>query len=153
MEKQYKVGIGVVLFLALIIFLLGFQAYRDFAFICDHTGSREGYREWRFGVTTNRRYKKSPLEDFMQKNYPDILEHRWVLCSKTGRNIFGMKTLIACGFPGAITGLQHEPLEEWIQMSDPEEVLGLYQLLASDQDEEVKGQRICEISEEAIGNF
>ena len=153
MKKQYQIGIGAAVILALLIFLLVFQAYRDVSLICDHTGSRMEYREWRFGLTTNRCYKKSPLEDFMQKYYPDILEHQWVLCSKTGRNIFGMKTLMACGFPGAITRLQHEPLEEWIQMSDPEEVLGLYQLLASDQDEEVKEQRICEISEEAIGNF
>jgi len=152
MKKQYKIGIGVVLLLALLIFLLVFQAYRDVRFICDHTGSHKGYREWRFGLITNHWYEKSPLEDFMQENHPDILEHQWV-GSSTGRSIFGMRTLIACGFPGAITGIPHELLREWIQMSKPEEVLELYQLLASDQDEEVKEQRIYEITEEAIDHF
>ena len=41
-------------------------------------------------------------------------------------------------------------LNEWIQKSEPEEVLSLYQLLASDQDEEVKEQRVDELIEEVF---
>lgn len=61
-----------VLFIALVS-----QAYQDWAFICENTGSRKGYRQWRFGLKTTKWYKKSPLEEFMESNDPNALVHRW----------------------------------------------------------------------------
>ena len=54
------------------------------------------------------------------------------------------------GQPGAIMSIPPEMLKEWVQTSEPEEVLGLYKLLASDEKEDVKRQRIDEIAEEVF---
>jgi hypothetical protein len=154
MKKRYKIGIGVIGFLVVLYFLGTFQAHRDWVFICENTGSYKGYIEWFFGKRTHHRYEKSVLEDFIEKNYPDInIEHRWTSCAGTGRNIFGRALLFGHGQPGAIMSIPPDMLEDWIQMSESEEVLALYQLLASDQDEEVKEKRIDEIIEKVFARW
>ncbi len=153
MKKRYKIGIWVIVCLALLYCLGMFQAYRCFGLICENTGSRKGYTELFFGVKVGQWYQKSMLEDFMRENHPDLLKHRWTSYAGTGYNCFGMRMLMAHGRPGAIKRIPSDLLDEWVQTSEPEEVLELYQLLTSDASEEDKEQRIYEISEEAVDRW
>jgi len=137
--------------LAILYFLGNFQVCREWAFICENTGSRKGHIEWFFGKRTAYWYEQSVFEDFMQKNYPDInIEHRWTSYTGTGRNIFGMALLDGHGRPGVIMDIPPEMLDEWIQTSEPERVRELYELMVSDKTEDVKKQRIDEIVEEVF---
>ncbi len=153
MKRRYKIGIlviGIVLF----CFLLTFQAYRGWVFICENTGSYKGHTEWFFGKQTGFWCKKSVLENFITENYPDIIiEHHWTSCAGTGRNIFGMAMLFGHGQPGAIMSIPPEVLEDWVQMSEPDEVLELYKLLASDKEEDMKKQRIEAICDEVFDSW
>ncbi|MHC4773387.1 MAG: hypothetical protein ACYS8S_07440 [Planctomycetota bacterium] len=154
MKRRYKIGIGIVAFLVLLYFLGTFQAYRGWVYICENTGSYKGHIEWFFGKQTSHRYEKSVLEGFIQENYPDIqIEHRWTSCAGTGCNIFGQPLLFGHGQPGAIMSIPPEMLEKWVQTSEPEEVIELYKLLASDENEDAKRQRIDEIIEEVFKHF
>jgi hypothetical protein len=52
---------------------------RDFAFICENTASRHGYREWIFGSRTGEWYQQSAIESFIQQEHPrsfSIAGHR-----------------------------------------------------------------------------
>ncbi len=125
--------------------------YREWVFICENTGSYKGHIEWFFGQQTSYWYEKSALENFIQKNYPDInIEHRWTSCSGTGRNIFGMALLYGHGRPGPIMDIPYGLLDEWIHTGEPERIRELYELLASDKDHDVKKKRIDEVIEEAL---
>lgn len=147
MKTRYKIGVGViVLFISL--YLLGsVQAYRDRAFICENTGSSRGHREWLFEIETGHWYEKSALEDFMLDKYPDNLKHRWTSYRGTGKNIFGQALLRGHGRPGAALSMK-SILEDWIQKNEPEDILALYELLASDIDQETKNQRVEKIIED-----
>jgi len=138
-------GILIISFLAiisLIIFLLlpTVQVYRDWAFICENTGSRKGYRQWLFGLKTGHWYEKSPLEDFIQSEDPNALVYRWMSYAGTGKNIFGQTILYGHGRPGAIIKLDHEVLRMWIQKNDDETVRQFYDLLVSDDRKEIEKQ-------------
>ena len=94
MKRRYKIGIGIIAFLAFLYFLGTFQAYRDWVFICENTASTKGHTEWFFGKETFQWYEKSVFEDFLRENYPDVnIEHRWTSIAGTGRNIFGRALL------------------------------------------------------------
>jgi hypothetical protein len=152
MKTRHKIGIGVVVFCVSLYILGGFQAYRDWGFVCENTGSTKGHREWFFEKKTGYWYKKSALEDFMLEKYPDRLKHRWTSYKGTGKNIFGRAMLRGHGRPGAIGGTEIF-LEDWVQKNEPEDILALYELLASDADEEIKKQRVEEISEDYFSAY
>jgi hypothetical protein len=129
--------------------LSGVQVCRDWAFVCENTGSRKGHRQWAFGPTTGYWYEKSPLEEFMESQQPDALAHRWTSYSGTGRNAFGRPVLHGHGRPGAMLRLNHDILRQWIDKQDPATVLELYDLLVSDDEAEIE-KRITNIWEEVI---
>ena len=102
-----------------------------------------------FWKKTGLRSEKSVLENYIAENCPDIIiEHRWTSCEGTGKNIFGMAVLFGHGRPGPIMEIPDDVLEEWIQNNEQEAVLNFYELLCSDEDEDLKRQRINEIVEE-----
>ena len=141
---------GLVIFcLAVTFVLLSVQAYRDWAFICENTGSRNGYRQWPFGLKTGHWYKKSPLEEFIQSEAPDALVYRWTSCAGTGKNIFGMTILRGHGWPGAIRRLDHEIQRKWIEKNDAATVRQFYDLLVSDDQEKLE-KRVMDIYEEVL---
>ena len=152
MKTRYKTGIGVVAFFVSLFLLMSVQVYRDWAFICENTGSSKGYREWFFEIKTGHWYKKSGLEDFMLEKHHDRLKHRWTSYAGTGKNIFGQAILRAHGRPGAILGIRSF-LEYGLQNQKPEDILALYELLASDMDEEIKGQRVGEFIEDYLSAY
>ncbi len=150
MKRRYTIAIGIIVFLVLLYIVTGIEAYYDRAFICENTGSRKGYREWFWGLQTGQWYEQSTLEAFMQDNYPDVLEHRWTRYEGWGNNLIGMRISDGHGRPGPIMQFPEGMLEDWMQKSQPEEILALYELLASDESEEIKEQRVAEIINEIL---
>ncbi len=75
--KQWPVALAVA-FLAVLVLLvvLPFPLYWDRGFVCEHTASRKGYRQWFVGLRTNRWYSESRLEQFMLEKHPPDLTHR-----------------------------------------------------------------------------
>lgn len=138
----------IIIIIIVLLVSLFRPVYRDWAFVCENTRSHKAYRQWFFGLRTGESYKKSTLEEFIQKNYPDLLEHRWTSVKGTGKNIIGIPILYGHGRPGPITKIPPEVFDEWIQESEPKEVLQLYILLSSNETKEAKYQRIEEIFEE-----
>ncbi|MHC4145671.1 MAG: hypothetical protein ACYSWW_23625 [Planctomycetota bacterium] len=139
----------VIICLAITFILFSVQAYRDWAFVCENTGSRKGYRQWRFGPKTGHWYKKSPLEDFIQSEAPDALVHRWTSYAGTGKNIFGMTMLYGHGRPGAILRHNHEIQRQWIVKNDATTVRQFYDLLVADDQKKLE-KRVMDIWEEVL---
>lgn len=109
------------------ILLQGVVVYRDFAFVCENTGSRHGYRVGLFGNRSNDWYKASPLEEFVKREAPAALEHRWTSYAGTGKNLWGDSILFGHGAPGALLDVKYETLSVWISDNDRQDVLGLYE--------------------------
>ena len=143
------VVILVIICLVIMFVLLPVQAYRDWGFICENTGSRNGYRQWPFGLKTGHWYKKAPLEDFIQSEAPDALVHRWTSYAGTGKNIFGMAILRGHGWPGAIMRIDHEIQRKWIEKNDAAAVRQFYDLLVSDDQKKLE-KRVMDISEKVL---
>ena len=141
----------VVICLVIALLLLTVQAYRDWAFICENTCSRKGYRQWTFGLKTGHWYKKSPLEDFIQTEAPNALVYRWMSYAGTGKNIFGMTISYGHGFPGAATQLDHETLRKWMEKNDAATVRQLYDLLVSDDQKKLEKQ-VMDIWQEVLSH-
>jgi hypothetical protein len=100
--------------------------YTDVAYVCENTGSKYGYREGPFGGVSERWYKASPLESFIERESPRTLVHRWTKYRGTGRNFLGRPTAFGHGSPGGMFGVSHERLAEWIARHDEAEVVALY---------------------------
>jgi len=154
MKKRSRPSIPFVASLAIIglgvgLVMFNIQVCRDWAFICENTGSRKGYRHWIFGPETGHWYKQSPLEEFVTRDEPDALVHRWTSYAGTGKNIFGVPILHGHGRPGAMYRFDHEIQSRWIEHNPPEEVRELYDLLVSD-DQDVIEKRITDIWEEVL---
>lgn len=154
-RKMIMKGNQIIFCLAIIISLIIFlllptvQVYRDWAFICENTGSRNGYRQWLFGLKTGYWYERSPMEEFIQSEAPDALIHRWTSFAGTGKNVFGKSILFGHGRPGAIIQLDHEVLRKWIRKNDTETVRQFYDLLVSDKQKEIEKQ-VMEIWQESL---
>jgi len=138
-----------IMCLAIAFVLLFVQAYRDWTFICENTGSLKGYREWPFGLKTGHWYKKSPLEEFILSEAPNALVYRWTSCAGTGKNAFGKAILYGHGSPGAIMQLTHDIQRKWIDKNDTETVRQLYDLLVSDDQNKLE-QKAMDIWKEVL---
>jgi len=135
---MYAVFAGMAV--ALVMALLGVQVCRDWAFVCENTGSHKGYRQWRFGAKTGHWYRKSPLEAFVEAQEPEALVHRWTSYAGTGENVFGQPILFGHGRPGAILELNHAIQREWIAKNDAATVRALYDLLVTDNEAAIEKQ-------------
>lgn len=141
--------LSTFLLIAVIIALFFIQLYRDWAFICENTGSHKGYRQWAFGLKTGHWYKKSALEQFMDKEDPNALSNRWTSYAGTGKNIFGRPILFGHERPGAALSLKLDILDQWVQHNKPEDIKQLYDLLVSDDQNKIR-DRVEEIWDEVM---
>ena len=112
--------------------------YRDWAYICENTGSRKGHREWFLGYTTGHWYQKSALEEFVQREFPGELHQRWTSYAGTGKNALGRPVLFGHGRPGAILCLRTEFFDRYVAQLSRTEKKALYDLLSSDQQERIR---------------
>ena len=119
---------GIVL-ITLLIFSLLAVAYRDWAFVCENTGSRKGYREWFFGLQTGAWYEPTSVETFIIKEHPDALQHRWTSYAGTGKNIYGGKLLYGHGHPGVILQIPPDCLNSLFDPLPPPKKKAFYDLL------------------------
>ncbi len=120
---------------ACLLILLPLSVCRDWAFICQNTGSRKGYREWFFGAQTGHWYRQSELELFMATRHPTLLRHKWTSYAGTGKNILGIPVLHGHGRPGPIVLLSPDLLDEHVHHLDEATKKALYDAFASaDQD-------------------
>lgn len=137
MKLYYFIPLFIIL-LVIILIIYNVPAYHNRTYICKNTGSLKGYRQWFFGSKTRQWYRKSPLEEFMEKEDPNALIYRWGFFHGGGKNIFGRTFIFEDGFPGAITNLRHRELKLWIQHNKPEDVRQLYDLLVSDNQDKIR---------------
>ena len=125
--------------------LPNFVVYTDRAFICENTGSRQGWREWCIGMKTGYWYEKSPLEEFIEARAPEALVHRWTSYAGTGKSIIGMVAIQGHGSPGRIMMLRHDILSQWMKANDPAAIRALYDLLVSGDRKQIE-ERVTQIS-------
>lgn len=132
-----------------VLFVVSFTsvAYRDWAFICENTGSRKGYRAWFFGLHTSHWYHASELERFIDQQFPKELEHRWTSYAGTGRNIYGAKLLFGHGRPGPIYQVREQDLNKWFTTLSLADKKAFYDLLVQDNREAIK-HKVNEIYED-----
>ena len=139
--KKWPVALAVV-FLAVLILLvvLPFPLWRDMGFVCEHTASRKGYREWFMGLRTNRWYSESRLERFMAEKHPHDLTHRWVSFMGTGRDFLGQPISYRHGRPNETLMLFRKPFDDHVDSLDDAGTRELYRVLTSGQTEEIEAQ-------------
>lgn len=110
------------------ICLIFFQAYRDWCFICQNTGSQYGYREWFFGYKSNEWTKKSELENFISAHHKDLFKNEWVSYAGTGKNIFGISVSFGHGRPSNIAFMDINDLNDYVKSLNQNERLELYKI-------------------------
>jgi hypothetical protein len=141
-RSRWKIALGATaLFAALALcvpLLTGFQVCRDWAFICENTGSRRGHREWFFGAETGHWYEQSELERFMMANHPTELQDKWTSYAGTGKNILGRAVLCGHGRPGPLILVQVEWLDKHVRRLDDAGKKALYDLFVSGDEERIK---------------
>ncbi len=150
MKRKRPITYAFFVVTVLAVIALNVQAYRDWGFVCENTGSKKGYRKWILGFKTDHWYKESPLEKFMQAQAPEELDHRWTSYKGTGKNILGMSVLFGHGRPGFVPQLPHSIQSRWIDKNDPAKVRELYDLFVS-EDQDAIHERVMEIWDEVMG--
>lgn len=109
-----------------LVVVLSFRAFTDYAYVCENTASRKGHRQWFLGLRTGAWYYQSPIETFMQQTHPDKLEHRWMSYAGTGKNIFGQSMSFGHG-KSPLSQLRFaRDFESYIATLSPEMRLELY---------------------------
>jgi hypothetical protein len=141
--------VAAIIIVAFIFMLLPLVVYRDWAFMCENTASRKGYREWFWGTQTGQWYKQSAVEKFMLEKFPQDLKHRWTSYAGTGHNIFGTTVLYGHARPGAIKYVDQDFLNEWFTPLNDAEKKQFYDLLLSDDQEAIK-QKVLSISDKIV---
>jgi hypothetical protein len=124
--------------LVAVLALLPLQVCRDWAFVCENAGSQKGYRQWFTGHRTGQWYQESHLERFMEEQHPGMLQHQWVSCSGTGKNILGQAILFGHGRPAQAVMLDLAAFDRYVDSLDDVGKLSLYQTLASGQHSEIE---------------
>jgi len=119
---------------------LSVQVCRDWAFICENTGSQKGYRQWCIGLRSGHWYRESRLEQFVRKEYPSDLANRWTSYAGTGKNIIGRPVLFGHGRPGPILRVPPEFLDRYADGLDDQAKLDLYHVLASGPPETIDSE-------------
>lgn len=122
----------LVVVAVMILGVMPLEIYRDYAFICENTGSHKGYRQWCFGGRKQEWYSKSELEEFMLARHPTELKHRWTSYSGTGKNILGQSIRFGHDFPTVGTVIMRQSwFGSYVVNLDDQAKLDLYRALAS----------------------
>jgi hypothetical protein len=116
------------------------QVCRDWAFICENTGSHKGYRQWCVGLRSGHWYRESRLEQFMRKQHPAELVNRWTSYSGTGKNVLGQPILFGHDRPGPILRVPTEFLDRYVDTLEDKAKLDLCHLFASGTPEQVRAE-------------
>jgi hypothetical protein len=147
---KWRVALVIVL-VAIAVFIggLSVQVCRDWAFICENTGSQKGCRQWCIGLRSASWYRESRLEQFMRKEHPSELANRWTSYAGTGKNILGRPVLFDHGRPGPILQVPPEFFDRYVDGLDNQAKLDLYRMLASRPPGEIE-REIRKVWDQAI---
>lgn len=124
----------VCILIAVVVSLcvLPLEVCRDYAFICENTGSHRGYRQWRIGLQSGRWYRESRLERFMRQQHPSELTNHWTSYQGTGKNILGQSISFGHARPQVGAVIMHQSFfDPHVDTLDDAGKLSLYRVLAS----------------------
>ena len=110
-------------------------AYTDLEFVCEHTGSVKGYREWFWGPKTKHFYRKSSLERFMEETHPDLLSNQWTSFSGNSCSLVSLILVRGHGYPGPIFRIPRKAFEQYTTSQTDQGKLDMY-LIFSGSDRE-----------------
>ncbi len=130
----------------------GVQVCRDWAFICENTGSQKGYRQWSIGVRSGHWYRESRLEQFMRREHPSDLVNRWTSYAGTGKDIFGRPTLFGHAMPGPIIRVPPELFDRYVDDLNDQARLDLYHVLVSGPPDRIQSE-VDKVWERAIAEM
>jgi hypothetical protein len=126
------VGVVIVAVALAVLDAMSLEVCRDYAFICENTGSHKGYRQWCFGRQRRQWRRTSCLEEFMQCQHPTELRYRWTSYAGTGKNAFGRSIRFGHGRPGVGSVIMNSTWFDWYVVNlDDAAKLDLYRVLAS----------------------
>ncbi len=151
-RKKWIAGISIAMLVVAAFAGAPFvQVYRDWAFICENTGSRKGYRQWCIGLRSGHWYHESRLEQFMRQEHSSDLRNCWTSYAGTGKSVFGTAILYSHESPGPIINIPEELLDWYVDTLDDKARLSLYHLFSSRQREKIE-KEIAGVWEQAIAS-
>jgi hypothetical protein len=141
-RKRRRVWVVIGLVAAItFVGILPLQVCRDWAFICENTGSHKGYRQWSVGWRTGEWYRESHLEQFMRQQHATELKYHWTSYAGTGRNLFGRAVLFGHAYPRVGTTIMHLGFfDSYVDTLDDTGKLELYRVLVSGDPNAVKAE-------------
>lgn len=146
--KSSKIAVGCVGGILLTVYLLTGSVSREMGYHCDFTGSTTSWTEWPLGIRTGYAYDASPIEEFLAKNQPDLIEHKWVSYEGTGKNILGEPVFFGHGRPNALLFFPRAYLTLFVDQSPKDDVIELYDTLRRDNRDEIR-MRVDKLYEES----
>lgn len=130
--KGWMVVLLVLIAIVAFLGLLPVQICRDYAFVCEDTGSHKGYRQWCIGWRSGQWYRESRLEQFMRQQHPSELAYRWISYSGTGKNILGWHIRYGHGDPRLSSLMMSRKMfDRYVDTLDDAAKLDLYRVLVS----------------------
>lgn len=147
MKRSSKITLACVGAILLTFHLLTGSVSRDVGYHCDFTGSTKSWTKWPLWIRTDEFYETSPIEEFLAKNRPDLIEHKWVSYEGTGKNIFGEPVFFGHGRPNALLLFPRWYLKLFVEQSPNEDVIELYETLRRDDRDEIQ-QRVDQLYDE-----
>lgn len=148
MGKRKKIvvrSIIVLIILTVVIISLGFELYRDMAWVCAGCKSCKSAIHWRFGFVTSEESQTSPLEEWMIE-HEVVQEHDWRHINGTGRNIYGSALSHRHGKSPPVRSFPPECMSEYVNSASDADVRKLIEVLdnGSDKDQEIFIQQITD---------
>jgi hypothetical protein len=138
MKKSSKIALGCVGGTLLSVYLLAGSVSHDIGYHCDFTGSTKSWTQWPLGIRIGFVYEPSPVEEFLAKNQPDKLEHKWVTYEGTGKNILGEPVFFGHGRPNSLFLFPRGYLKLFVEQSPKEDVIEFYETLRRDNRDEIR---------------
>lgn len=150
--KKWVAGVGSgLLVLVVSLVVLPVPVCEDRAFLCENTGSCQGYRQWLIGLRSGVWYQESRLEQFMRARHPLELAHRWTKYEGTTRNLLGRPLRRSHERPGPILSVGRVVLDRYADGLDAPAKLELYHVFATAPKERVEAE-VAEIWEAMLAS-
>lgn len=131
---------ATLLVIAALLAILPVQVCRDRTYICENTGSHRGYRQWLIGWRTGEWHRESHLEQFLRRQHPSELTHRWAFWFGVGKNLLGWTGMREDGVPRLNAAMRLDWFDSYVDILDDAGKLELYSVLASGDPNAIKAE-------------
>ena len=132
--KKWRWFAIVAVIAAAAVVVLPVEVFTDYVYTCQDTGSTYGYRAGLLGGRWREWYKASPLEEYVEREAPGTIVHRWHKTYATGVNGLGQSFLFRDGWTLGASKVSPRTMDEWIKHHDKAEVLALYEAFCKSDD-------------------